>query len=351
MDARSAQTTTICMSFREAALGVGATILRGAAPTDPVLDFALSTAAGFASSPRRLECRFLYDEQGSALFERITVQPEYYLTRTETEILAASAKRIREITGPVTLVELGSGYSVKTEHLLRAWLARGRPVRYVPVDVSESALWSACRTISVTHPDVQVIGVNTEYPGAFPLFRELFPVLVMFLGSTIGNFTPLENTAFLEGLSAALSPGDFFLVGLDLVKEAPIIEAAYNDAAGVTGEFTRNLFARMNRELGSGIDLSAVQHDARYNPDKEQVEIKALFTSPQAIRIRQLEETFRVSRGETVRTEISRKFRIDRFVPQLEAFGFATEDVFIDDQGWFALVLARRVPLRAGGTA
>ncbi len=329
-------------SFREELAGNGVTILRKEISEDPLLDFARSTASGLSARPRRLECRFLYDTRGSALFDLITEQPEYYLTRTEAAILASNTRRIREITGPVTLVELGSGSSAKTDHLLRAWLAHAHSVRYIPVDISESALRGACHAISNTHPCVRIIGVNADYRAAFPLFRDASPAMVFFLGSTIGNFAPEEMSRFLASLSAALSPGDFFLVGIDMVKERKVIEAAYNDAAGVTAEFTRNIFARMNRELESGIDLTAVEHEARYNPGNGQVEVHALFTREQTIRVAPLVQSFTIAAGEAVLVEISRKFRLEQFLPYLETFGFESEQVFTDRRNWFALVLVRK---------
>jgi L-histidine N-alpha-methyltransferase len=341
---------SLCRSIREMHGGRGATILWGKTEGDPTLDFAGSTAAGLALRPRRLECRFLYDAQGSALFEQITAQPEYYLTRTETAILAANAHRIRRITGAATLVELGSGSAVKTDLLLRAWLDQAHAVRYVPVDVSETALRGACRAISTAHPAVRVIGLHADYRGAFPLFRELSPTVVLFLGSTIGNFEQPEMTCFLAAMAAAIAPGDFFLLGIDLVKESRLIDAAYADAAGVTAAFTRNLFARMNRELGSDIDLDAIEHEARYHPEREQVEIAARFTREQEVRVAPLGKSFTIAAGEMVHTEISRKFRLRKFIPYFEEFGFATEEVFTDERDWFALLLLRRVDGSAGKT-
>jgi L-histidine N-alpha-methyltransferase len=195
---------------------------------------------------------------------------------------------------------------------------------------------------------VRVIGVHADYRGAFPLFRELSPTVVLFLGSTIGNFAPAEMTSFLSAMAAALAPGDFFLLGIDLVKEHRLINAAYNDAAGVTAAFTRNLFDRMNRELGSDIGLDAVEHVARYHPDREQVEIAARFTREQAVRVAPLGKSFTIAKGETVQTEISRKFRLQKFVPSLEGFGFVTEEVFTDERDWFALLLLRRTDAKQG---
>ncbi|UFS69782.1 L-histidine N(alpha)-methyltransferase [Geomonas sp. RF6] len=334
--------------FRKAALGSGVTILRGLSHSDPVLDFARAAAAGLKAPPYRLESRFLYDAQGSALFDLITQQPEYYLTRTESALLAAHSGGIRTRTGPVPLAELGSGSSVKTHHLLQAWLdsasasGRGTPVRYIPIDVSESALTSACQSIFASHPAVRVIGVNSEYHRAFPLFHELSPLLVLFLGSSIGNFPEEETAPFLATLADALSPGDFFLLGVDLVKDRATLEAAYNDAAGVTARFTRNIFARMNRELGSDIDVSAIEHIASYNELAEQVEIYARFTRRQRLHIAPMRTEITIEAGERIRTEISRKYRLETLLPYLERSGFSTVEVYSDERKWFALLLLRR---------
>ena len=333
-------------SFREALDSSGMIIQQQMTEPDQLQDFASATAAGLSSTPRSLQCRFLYDARGSQLFEEITRQPEYYLTRTEAGILAANANLIRKICGPTTLVELGSGNSMKTDYLLRAWLAQSQQgVTYIPVDVSKSALIEAARNIASTHPPVRVTGINSDYSGAFPLFREVSPVTVLFLGSTIGNLPDIEMNGFLNSLSQALCEDDFFLLGIDLIKDRPIIEAAYNDAGGVTEEFTRNIFRRMNRELHSAIDPSAVEHVAVYNETREQVEISARFNCRQIIRVAPLGKWFIIGEGEAINTEISRKFRLDEFVSHVEDFGFATEEIFTDERKWFALLLLRRTRL------
>lgn len=336
-------TCTLSRDLRKALARTEMSILRGKTGTDPILDFARSAAAGLSTLPRRLDYSFLYDARGSALFDRITSQPEYYLTRTETAILAAHAHHIREITGPVSLMELGSGNSMKTDYLLRAWLSMGRPVNYFPVDVSISALRRACRAISRSCCDVRVIGVNADYFEALPLVRDVSPVMVLFLGSSIGNFEQKEMDVFFSDLSAALSPNDFFLLGIDLVKEPSLIEAAYNDAAGITAEFTRNLFARMNRELQSGIDLSVVEHAAGFNPAGDQVEIFARFARKQTIRVTPLGRRFAINEGEMIQTEICRKFRLEEFIHYTGKFGLTVAGVFSDDRKWFALLLLRRI--------
>jgi L-histidine N-alpha-methyltransferase len=342
MDAILTATTETRKNFRKALHSSGTIIKQEMSDGEGLPDFATSIMRGLSANPRSLESRFLYDARGSRLFDEITRQPEYYLTRTEAGILARQSHLIRKICGPTTLVELGSGSSEKTFHLLRAWLGQGLSAQYIPVDVSESALADASQRIAASHPNARVIGINADYSSAFPLFREVSPVTVLFLGSTIGNFADRDMVEFLTMLARALSRGDFFLLGIDLVKDRKVIEAAYNDAAGITAEFTRNLFVRMNRELGSGIDTSAVEHVAVYNDGKTQVEISARFTRRQAICIPQADRSFVIDAGEEIRTEISRKFHLDFFLGYAELFGFSVEEVFTDDREWFALLLLRR---------
>jgi L-histidine N-alpha-methyltransferase len=306
------------------------------------MDFARGVAEGLRERPRRVDCRFLYDERGSELYERITAQPEYYPTRTEAAILDDHAHRLPRLTGPVTLVELGSGSSVKTRTLLDVYGACASPVRYVPVDVSGAALSMAGDTIDEPGCGVQFIGVHGRYEDVFPLLRHTSPCMVMFLGSTIGNFDEQAQEEFFDGLAAHLDEGDFVLLGVDLVKDPAVIEAAYNDAAGVTADFNRNVFARMNRELGADIDVEAIVHEARWNPARRRIEIDALFTKDQRIRVAPLGETYVVDGGERVRVEISRKFSLSDLRPRLETHGFTVRNVLSDPRGWFALLVMQR---------
>jgi len=318
------------------------TLLQTHAEVDSIMDFARSTARGLAASPRRLDCQFLYDHQGSALYEQITRQPEYYPTRTEDAILAEAAEEIRQLTGPVTLLELGSGSSTKTAHLLRAYGDSGASACYVPIDVSLSALQAAGRSIRSGHDNIQVVGLHSTYDQAIPLFAVASPAMAIFLGSTVGNLTAVEAGRFYRSMAEALQPGDYFLLGVDLVKDIRIIEAAYNDGAGVTAEFTRNLFARMNRELGSAIELDSVEHLARYSEARQQIEIHARFNHPGRIEIAPLRKSFEVGAGEEILVEISRKFKLDQLIPELETYGFGIKRVFTDPKQWFTLLLLQR---------
>lgn len=321
---------------------LGSNMAAIAPPTRDVLDFARSVVLGLSDTPRWLPARFLYDAEGSALFERICEQPEYYPTRTEAAILAASADEIRERTGPVTLIELGSGSSVKTDHLLKAYARHGDPVRYVPVDVSASILRTAAERIEETFPSVNVAQVHGEYERAFPLLEQYAPSMLLFLGSTIGNMNQAEALAFWRRVSAALPAGSYVLLGVDLVKEPAVLEAAYNDAAGVTAAFTRNLFARINRELGSDLDVNAIAHVARWNADWQRIEIFGEFTAAQTVEVRPLDRRFALEAGARVMTEISRKFVLGRLESYLQCFGLETVHTLSDDREWFAVLLLQK---------
>jgi L-histidine N-alpha-methyltransferase len=312
------------------------------ATTSSVLDFAEAVTLGLSDTPRWLPSRFLYDARGSELFEHICQLPEYYLTRTETAILRRVAPELRGLTGPVTLVELGAGSSVKTDHLLAAYAGNGDRVRYVPVDVSASILRVAAERIEETFPSVNVAGVHGEYDRAFPLLAAYAPTMLLFLGSTVGNLNHAESVPFWRRVSAALPAGGWVLLGVDLVKDPAVLEAAYNDSQGVTAAFTRNLFARMNRELGSAIDLGAVEHVARWNAAWQRMEISARFRSRQTIDVLPLGRRFVLEAGEQIMTEISRKFVLPDLRSYLQCFGLETVYVATDERGWFGVLLLRK---------
>ncbi len=306
------------------------------------LDFARAVVLGLNDAPRWIPARFLYDATGSELFERIGTLPEYYLTRTESAILERAAPEIRALTGPATLIELGSGSSVKTDHLLRAYATNGHPVRYVPVDVSTTILRGAAERIEDQFPSVNVAGVNGEYEEAFPLLGQYAPSLLLFLGSTLGNFSPMESVIFWHRVSAAMPEGSHVLLGVDLVKDPALLHAAYNDAEGVTARFTLNLFARMNRELGAGFDVSRIEHVARWNAEWQRIEIFGRFRSTQRVRIAPLEAEVTIREGERVMTEVSRKFVVAPLTAYLACFGLKLVRTFTDERNWFAVLLLRK---------
>jgi len=300
-------------------------------------------ARGLSTHPRSLDCRYLYDEVGSELFAAITEQPEYYPTRAEAEILARNARGLVERVGPVPVVELGSGTSEKTRLLLDAWdEAAGGDFHYVPVDIDPCILRSAIAQLVARHPRLHVSGLATSYEHALDRVRGISPKLVLFLGSSLGNFLPLAMERFLRQLEAALQPGDHVLLGVDLVKGRQTLEAAYNDAAGVTARFTRNLFTRMNRELGASIPEDAVEHLAFWNDELEQIEIYGRFREALRIDLPALDCAFEFEAGERVLVEVSRKFRVDRLARDLGRYRLALEHGYKDEHGRFALLLLRR---------
>ncbi len=309
---------------------------------DPVLQMARDVARGLTDTPPWLSSKYLYDEEGSRLFEAICEQPEYYLTRTEGTILSKHASQIAGETGPVTLIELGSGSAAKTDHLLSAYAAGGDDVLYVPVDVSETALEAARDDIVERHRSVTVAGIAGTYESAFPLFKRFSPAMVLFLGSSIGNFDQRDADGFWGAVSSALPSGDYFLLGVDLIKSTTLLHAAYNDAAGVTAAFTKNLFARLNKELGAGVELDQIEHVARYNAEWQRVEIFARFLTDQQVHLEPLDRTVDVEAGTMMMTEISRKFSLHRLKEYLASFDFSVRSVYTDDNEWFAVLLLQR---------
>jgi L-histidine N-alpha-methyltransferase len=308
----------------------------------PVRDFGASVAKGLKQSPPVLECRFLYDAQGSELYEQITLQPEYYPTRTEAGILQERAAEISALTGPCTLIELGSGSSVKTDYLLSAYQSRYDNICYTPIDISANALKDASRSIILQRPQVQVVGIHGTYVDSFPLIRCASPSLVIFLGSTIGNFTPEEEHIFWSDISENMQAGDHFLLGVDLVKDTAILEAAYNDKKCVTKQFIKNYFVRMNRELGTAIDLDKIAHVAFFNSSREQVEIYIEFQCDQTITLPDLQQSFSFAKGERIMLEISRKFRLPRVVDTLSSYGLYPVRTYTDEKDWFGLLLLEK---------
>jgi L-histidine N-alpha-methyltransferase len=317
-------------------------VLQAGSLQDPVRDFGVSVANGLNLSPPQLECRFLYDARGSRLYEEITGQPEYYPTRTEAKILQKKASEISMLTGPCTLIELGSGSSVKTDYLLSAYQSRYANICYTPIDISANALKDAGRSITLQRPQVQVIGIHGTYDDSFPLIRCASPSLIIFLGSTIGNFTLKEEDIFWTDISKNMQVGDHFLLGVDLVKDTGILEAAYNDREGVTEQFTKNYFVRMNRELFTNVNSDNIRHVAIFNPVKEQMEIYLEFLEDQTITLPHMQQSFLFAGGERIMLEISRKFRLPRVIENLSGYGLHPVRTYTDEQNWFGLLLLEK---------
>jgi L-histidine Nalpha-methyltransferase len=297
---------------------------------------------GLTSSPKWLPPKWFYDARGSELFEEITRLPEYYPTRAESSILNARAGDIAHRTGAHTLVELGSGSSEKTRLLLDALRQGGTLRQYVPLDVSEAALREAVAAIHGDYPGLAIHGVVADFTEHLDRIPGQTPRLVAFLGGTIGNFFPQERAAFLAALHKTLAHGDWLLLGTDLVKSPDVLVPAYDDAAGVTAEFNRNVLAVLNRELGANFDPDSYQHVAVWDPENEWIEMR-LRAGAAAVSLPEIGLDIVLAPGEEIRTEISAKFRREGIENELAVAGFCLESWWTDPGGLFALSLARAV--------
>ncbi|MEV5823834.1 L-histidine N(alpha)-methyltransferase [Micromonospora harpali] len=294
---------------------------------------------GLTAWPKWLPPKWFYDARGSELFEEITRLPEYYPTRAERSVLAERAGEIAELTGAKTLIELGSGSSEKTRLLLDAFTRRGGLGTFVPLDVSVSALKQSTEQIATDYPGLRVRGIV----GDFTRHLDRLPTggrrLVIFLGGTIGNLLPAERAGFLAAMRASLEPGDWLLIGTDLVKDPSIVVPAYDDAAGVTAEFNRNVLRVVNRELGADFDPEAFAHVALWDPEREWIEMRLRAERPVRARVLDLDVEF--AAGEELRTEVSAKFRPEGIAAELVAAGFTAREFWTDADGLFGVTLAR----------
>ncbi|MEP7018183.1 MAG: L-histidine N(alpha)-methyltransferase [Actinomycetota bacterium] len=296
---------------------------------------------GLTSSPKWLPPKWFYDKRGSDLFEEITKLPEYYPTRAERSILVARSAQIARRTRAHTLVELGSGSSEKTRLLLDALQAEGTLREFVPLDVSEAALRDAVAALNADYRMLAIHGVVgdfTEHLGRIP---GQTPRIVAFLGGTIGNLFPDERASFLAELRDTLVGGEWLLLGTDLVKDPGILVPAYDDAAGVTAEFNRNVLAVLNRQLGADFDVQNYEHVAVWDPDNEWIEMRLRSRVPARVSLSELDLDIVVEAGEEIRTEISAKFRRQGVEHELANAGFSLDCWWTDPEGRFALSLAR----------
>ncbi|MEW2544313.1 L-histidine N(alpha)-methyltransferase [Streptomyces sp. NPDC047002] len=296
--------------------------------------------SGLTATPKSLPPKWFYDARGSDLFEEITRLPEYYPTRAEREILLARAPEIARVTGARTLVELGSGSSEKTRHLLDA-LGRATGLRdYVTVDVSESALTGAAEALLADRPELRVHALIADFTRSVELPPAEGPRLVAFLGGTVGNLLPAERARFLASVRALLRPGDTLLLGTDLVKDEDVLVRAYDDAAGVTAEFNKNVLSVVDRELGADFDPADFEHVALWDRANEWIEMRLRARRDLTVKIPELDLVAHFARGEELRTEISAKFRKEGIDAELDAAGFAPTRWWTDEADRFALSLA-----------
>ncbi|MFD6277821.1 L-histidine N(alpha)-methyltransferase [Streptomyces sp. NPDC060209] len=293
--------------------------------------------SGLTRQPKTLPPKWFYDARGSDLFEEITRLAEYYPTRAEREILIARAGDIAAASGARTLIELGSGSSEKTRHLLDALPELHT---YVPVDVSESALKGAAEALLAERPGLSVHALVADFTHVLELPESPGPRLVVFLGGTLGNLLPEERAEFLRSVRARLAPGDGLLLGTDLVKDEATLVAAYDDAAGVTAAFNKNVLAVVNRELGADFPPDDFAHVALWDPDQEWVEMRLRARRALTVKIRELDLVVQFEEGEELRTEISAKFREERVREELAAAGLRLDQWWTDAAGRFALSLA-----------
>ena len=313
------------------------------AKQQPVSTIATEVREGLSRTPKALPPKLFYDAAGSELFEEITRLPEYYLTRTEQYLLIQRANDIVRAAGSgLTLFELGAGTSAKTCTLIRALLATQPSLTFYPIDVSPAALQAGRERLRGQFPDLTVTPIVADYSDGLPQLRMLRGrKLVLYLGSSIGNFEPMEASAMLANIRRSLSPGDALLLGTDGAKDPQILIPAYDDAAGVTARFNKNLLARINRELGGHFDVDAFRHVVRWNPIDSRIEIYLESTREQTVAIDDLDTSVAFASGERIHSENSYKFTQSMVDSILSNSGFDLEQTWTDRREWFALHLAR----------
>ncbi|HJO36651.1 MAG TPA: L-histidine N(alpha)-methyltransferase [Gammaproteobacteria bacterium] len=311
-------------------------------PERPVPGIVEDAAAGLLEAPRSLPPKYFYDAVGSALFDRICDTPEYYPTRTEAALLAAHAGDIMRRCQPRALVELGSGTSRKTRHLLRAAPAPAR-LTYWPLDVCEPVLEAQAIALEQEFPGLAVQPLVGDYHGGLAHLPPMpGPRLFVFLGGTLGNFRHHEALALLQELAVLMAPADALLLGVDRVKSTARLNAAYNDAAGVTAAFNLNLLQVLNRELAADFDPAAFSHHAAYDERAAQIEMALISRRAQQVELGALQRCITLAEGEPIRTEISRKFTPESLRALLAEAGLGLEALYQPEDGSFSLVSARR---------
>jgi dimethylhistidine N-methyltransferase len=323
------------------------TVVRLTTGDDVTGAFADDVRAGLAARPKALPPKYFYDALGSHLFEAICNLPEYYLTAAEEEILAHESAAIADALGaPVTVIELGSGSSAKTPHLLSALLARQRALHYLPIDIAAGVLERSSRELVQAYDRLHVTAYASDFRSALAHLADAGVdrgdgerVVVLFLGSTIGNLEPEASREFLGRVRRILAPGDALLLGADLKKSADVLIAAYDDPLGVTAAFNLNVLARINRELGGAFDVRRFRHRATYDADAGRVEMHLVSDSAQTVAIRGLGMTVTFEEGESIHTESSHKYDRDQLAELARDSGFALERTWLDAQERFSLNL------------
>jgi dimethylhistidine N-methyltransferase len=322
-------------------------------------EFASDVARCLASKNKYLSPKYFYDKVGSQLFEQICLQPEYYLTRTEASILNKHAPLISKLTGSnIQIIELGSGSSSKTAILLSYLSSQKKRIYYFPIDISSSILIESERKLKSQFPNASIIGIRSDYDtGIDRAATECmateeknkknkknnnnipYTKLVLFLGSSIGNFELIEARTLLRSVREKLHTNDFLLIGFDLQKDESVLNAAYNDNAGMTAKFNLNLLARINRELGGNFELGKFEHCAFYSRERHRIEMHLVSKTDQQLYIGALGKTFALRKGESIHTENSYKYSLSQIGALAKDCGFTVEKNFTDKKRWFDLAL------------
>jgi len=301
---------------------------------------------GLTKTPKSLPSKYFYDQQGSQLFEEICQLPEYYPTRTEAAILQEYAPEIVAYTGACELIELGSGSSTKTRLLLDAYYQQQKSSKYVPIDVSETILQASAIELQKEYPNLPIKGLIGTYEQALAYCQNpsYNTRMIFFLGSSTGNFSATECDKFLEKIATVLKPGDYFLLGIDLQKPSAILEAAYNDAQGVTAAFNLNMLSHLNWRFQADFNLDLFSHKAIYNQDQSQIEMYLICQKTHPVHLKKLGLTVNFQASESILTEISRKFNLETMQKDLESKGLKPLKVFTDPENLFGLILCQLSP-------
>lgn len=306
--------------------------------------FAEDVSYGLTSFPKGLHPKYFYDSKGSELFERICETPEYYLTRRESSILEKSAPEIAGMNSDKkVIVELGSGSSLKTRYILSSFINNSGRITYIPIDVSDILIESA-KSLLNDFEGLNIKGIISEYEEALEVVNEVVeePKIIVFLGSSIGNFTQLEARELISAISSVMEKDDVFLIGFDLVKNINVLNSAYDDAQGITAKFNLNLLERINNELGGNFDLTKFEHKAFFNEDESRVEMHLVSLEEQEVYIKDIDETIRFDKGETIHTENSYKFTDEMIDELASSAGLRVDRIWKDKNNWFELCLMKK---------
>lgn len=312
-------------------------------------DIAREIREGLTASQKYIPCKYFYDKRGSKLFEEICQLPEYYPTRTEISILKDIAPELMGTFAHKDLVELGSGANLKIRILLGSVDESVRAtIRYIPVDISESAVIEASLDLLERYPELQVLGIIADFTSQLDVIPTERPLVLCLLGSTIGNLEQEEAIEFLRSISRSMKLGDILLVGFDMVKARVTMEAAYNDNKGLTAEFNKNILNVLNNELNANFDLSCFDHVAFFNEDHNRIEMYLRVNHDNRVELKSIDLELEFKRGETIHTENSRKFTAESIKNLAARAGFSIENWYSDPVDWFSLVVMMRNPHGTG---